>query len=551
MNYNLLADLLIPEIDKTPDYYINMYPKRDLNPDALVTRYAPSPTGFQHIGSVFASLIALKLARQSDGIFYIRTEDTDRKREVAGAIEDTIRTLKYFGIDFDEGMISEDSEKGNYGPYRQSERMEIYKTFIKDLIRKGLAYPCFCNEDELNITRRKQQELKVNTGYYGKWAACRNLDFNDIESKISQGKPYIIRLKSPGNSDKKIIFKDLMRGDISMPENDQDIVIMKSDGLPTYHFAHAVDDHLMGTTLVTRGEEWLPSLPIHIQLFEVLGFNAPKYVHIPTIMKIDGSSKRKLSKRKDPEVSIEYYSSEGYPFTAVTDYLINIINSNFEDWRNENPHKPSTEFKIELNKMNKAGALFDIAKLTDISKDVIAKMDCDMVYDLYIDWAKKYDTQIADLLEENKTYAKAFFNIDRGTEKPRKDFGKWSDVKENINYFYDSLYNKNISSGYNFPDHMPLENVKEILSRYIEVYNHSDNKDAWFSKVRELSEDLGYAKNNRVYKKNPDLYKGTVADVASVIRIALTNKKNTPDLYEIMQILGEKRVIGRLNLMNN
>ena len=547
MDYIKLADLLLPSIQKTPEYYINLYPKRDLKPNAMVTRYAPSPTGFQHLGGVFAALIPERLAHQSEGIFYFRVEDTDKKREVAGAIEDSTNTLRDFGIHFDEGVVDSTNEKGVYGPYKQSDRMDIYQTFVKDLLKKGLAYPCFCTEEALDNTRKLQQELKINTGYHGKWAIHRNATFNEISDELSKNSPFVIRLKSPGDPNKRIVCNDLIKGTVSMPENDQDIVILKTNGLPTYHFAHAVDDYLMGTTHVIRGEEWFSSLPIHLQLFEILGCTPPKYAHIPTIMKMDGTSKRKLSKRKDPEISVDFYKSQGYPFIAVTEYLINLINSNFQDWRATHENEPYRSFSLNLENMSKSGALFDILKFNDVSKNIIAAMDCDTVYNLYFNWAKEYDSTISDLLIKNEDYAKRIFNIERENKKPRKDFVKWLDVKEHIEYFFDDFYKNSINDGYNFPDHVSIVEAKRILVSYLDIYDHSHDNNTWFLSLKELSEKLGYAKDAKTYKRNPELYKGQVSDVATVIRVALTNRTKTQDLYEVMQVMGEKRVIERLS----
>lgn len=546
MDLNLLAELLLPKIDKTPDYYINLYPKRNLPQDAMVTRYAPSPTGYQHLGGVFASLISERLAHQSGGVFYLRVEDTDKKREVEGGVQNIITTLNSFNIRFDEGVTGEASEKGGYGPYKQSDRVEIYQTFIKDLIRRGFAYPCFCTAEELDAIRNIQQNCKARTGYYGKWAKCRHMDFEKIKSNISEGKPFVIRLKSPGDPDKKIICHDIIKGNVAMPENDLDIVLLKSDGIPTYHFAHVIDDFLMKTTTVIRGEEWFPSLPLHLQMFDILGFAAPCYAHIPTIMKMDGNSKRKLSKRKDPEISISYYDAEGYPYDAVIEYLINLINSDFEDWRNENPKEPYTSFSIRLEKMSSSGALFDIVKLADVSKNVVASMSCEKVYDEYAAWCKKYNPEIYNSITAEPEYSKKIFNIERETEKPRKDISKWSEVEMHINYFFDDLFSREVSGGYNFPEKISQDEAERILNGYKDIYNHSDDKDTWFAKVKQLAESLGYAANMKLYKKNPENYKGNVADIASVIRVALANKLNTPDLYEIMQVMGEKRVKDRL-----
>ena len=547
MDYTKLADLLLPNIDKTPEYYTNLYPERNLKQGAMVTRYAPSPTGFQHLGGVFAALISERVAHQSEGIFYFRVEDTDKKREVVGAISDSTNTLHDFGIYFDEGVVDSNSEKGAYGPYKQSDRMDIYHSFAKDLIKKGLAYPCFCTEEELDETRKIQQDLKINTGYHGKWAIHRNASFNEITDNLAKGKPFVLRLKSPGDPDKRVICNDLIKGAISMPENDQDIVILKTSGLPTYHFAHAVDDHLMRTTHVIRGEEWLSSLPIHLQLFEMLGFAAPNYAHIPTIMKMDGTSKRKLSKRKDPEIRVDFYKAEGYPLISVTEYLINLVNSNFQEWRIDHANEPCTSFPIALENMSKSGALFDILKLNDMSKNIIAAMNADTVYDLYLTWAKDNDTTTADILTQHENYAKQIFNIERENEKPRKDFVKWLDVKEHIEYFFDDFYKTSINAGTNFPEHIPMDEVRRVLTSYLDVYNHSHDNDTWFATLKELALELGYAKNAKTYKKNPDLFKGQLSDVATIVRVALTNRTQTQDLHEVMQVMGEKRVIERLS----
>jgi len=547
MDYLKLADLLLPAVQQTPEHYRTLYPKRNLKPNEMVTRYAPSPTGFQHLGGVFAALISERLAHQSNGIFYFRVEDTDKKREVVGAIEDSTSTLHDFGINFDEGVVDSEHEKGAYGPYKQSDRINIYHAFVKSLIIKGLAYPCFCTEEDLDNTRKIQQEAKINTGYHGKWAVHRNATFEEITNELSKGTPFVIRLRAPENTDKRVVCNDLIKGSISMPENDQDIVLLKTNGIPTYHFAHAVDDYLMGTTHVIRGEEWLSSLPIHLQLFEMLGFTPPEYAHIPTIMKMDGTSKRKLSKRKDPEISVDFYKSQGYPFTSVTEYLINLVNSDFQEWRTQNADADCTSFNITFENMSKSGALFDILKLNDISKNVIATMSATTVYDLYLNWAKKYNPTMATLLIDSEDYSKKIFNIERENEKPRKDFVKWLDVADHIEYFFDDFYNSSINAGTNFPEHIPMEDVNKVLASYIDVYDYSHDNDTWFGVVKELSAKLGYAKNAKTYKKDPDLYKGILSDVATIIRVALTNKVQTQDLHEVMQVMGNDRVIYRLS----
>ena len=547
MDYKNLADLLFPNVDKTPEYYMEKYPVRNLKEGAKVTRYAPSPTGFQHIGGVFAALINERLASESEGIFFLRIEDTDQKREVKGAIEDTIATMKNFGIDFNEGMISETEEIGNYGPYKQSLRGEIYKTFAKSLVEKGLAYPCFCSEEEINAVREEQTAIKATPGYYGKWAKCRNLSFEDIKAHIEKGDKFILRLKSPGNIEDRVEIDDLIKGQISFPENDQDIVLIKSDGLPTYHFAHAIDDALMRTTHVIRGEEWLSSLPIHIQLFQVLGFDAPRYAHIPTIMKLDGNSKRKLSKRKDAESAVSYYKEEGYPTISVIEYLLNIINSTFEQWREENPLTDYHEFEVSLEKMSKSGALFDIIKLNDVSKNVICKLKAPVVYDYYINWAKEYDKEMYELVTKNEETSKEIFNIDKEGPKPRKDFAKWNDVREKIFFFFDELFYKEDKENVELPKNIDLEEAKRVIEAYAKAYNFNTDKDTWFEELKVVAIDLGYATDRKSFKKDPEAYKGMVSDVAGAVRSALTHRANTPDLYTIMQIMGEDMVRERFN----
>lgn len=547
MNLQSLANAIFPDIDKNPQFYIDKYPKRNLKKGAKVTRYAPSPTGFQHIGGVFSALIDERIATQSEGVFFLRIEDTDQKREVKGAIEDTIKTMHKFGLDFTEGMTGDTTSKGEYGPYRQSERGEIYKTFAKDLIAKDLAYPCFCTSEDLEKLREKQISEKLTPGYYGEYASCRNLSAEEALEKINNGERYIIRLKSPGNSEKRVEFHDLIKGDISFPENNQDIVIIKSDGLPTYHFAHAIDDALMGTTTVIRGEEWLSSLPIHVQLFDVLKFKKPEYAHTPTIMKQDGGSKRKLSKRKDAESAVSYYDEEGYPMISVIEYLLNIINSTFEEWREENPFADYHEFKVSLDKMSKSGALFDIVKLNDVSKNVICRLKADVVYDYYTNWAKEYNKEMYELVTSNENMCKEVFNIDKEGPKPRKDFAKWNDVKEKIFFFFDELFNNDGIDNIELPKKIELVEAQRIIEAYSKAYNFNTDKDTWFEELKSVAVELGYATDRKAFKKDPEAYKGMVSDVAGSVRSALTHRANTPDLYTIMQIMGEEKVRERFN----
>ncbi len=543
MDYKDLANLIFPEA-KEISYYEEKYPQRNLKEGAIVTRFAPSPTGFVHIGGLYQSLIAKKLSSQTEGVFFLRIEDTDQKREVENGISGIIHSLKEFDIEPDEGMITETEGKGNYGPYKQSERKEIYQAYAKYLIEQGKAYPCFCTPEEVEQIRAKQESAKIRPGYYGVWAKCRNNTVEEMAEKIKNGEKYIIRFKSPGREDRKIKHKDVIKGNVEFPENNQDIVIIKADGLPTYHFAHAIDDHLMGTTHVIRGDEWLSSVPLHLQLFHELGFRPPKYAHIAPIMKNDNGNKRKLSKRKDAEAAVSYYEQEGIPAEAVKEYLLNIANSTFENWRRANPEKTMEEFELQLNKMSVSGALFDMVKLLDVGKTVISKFTAEQVYEKALEWAKKYDKELEEMLS-NKEYSLKIFGIERGNKKPRKDIAKWSDVKDSIIYMYDDKFiNKNQEYPYQVIN--DKEEINKIITLYIEkYYNKNDDKQTWFDKIKELAGELGYAKEVKEFKANPEKYKAHVGDVSTVLRVALTGRTNTPDMYEIMQVLGKDSIEKR------
>lgn len=542
-DYRDLANLIFPEA-KEISYYEEKYPERNLKEGAIVTRYAPSPTGVMHMGGLYQGLIAKKMSEQTGGVFFLRIEDTDQKREVENAITGITNSLKEFGIEPDEGTISEIEEKGNYGPYKQSLRKEIYQAYAKYLIEQGKAYPCFCTPEELEKIRAKQENAKIRPGYYGIWAKCRNYTVEEMIEKIKNGESYIIRFKSPGREDRKIKHHDLIKGNVDFPENDQDIVIIKADGLPTYHFAHAIDDHLMRTTHVIRGDEWLSSVPLHLQLFHELGFKAPKYAHIAPIMKNDNGNKRKLSKRKDPEAAVSYYEEEGIPEEAVKEYLLNIANSNFENWRRANPDKEISEFELQVNKMSVSGALFDMVKLLDVGKTVISKFTAEKVYEEALKWAQRHDKELEKMLEDKK-YSLEVFGIERGNKKPRKDIAKWSDVKENIEYMYDEKFYEK-QQEYPYQVITDKEDIRKILTLYIEkYYDEKDEKQTWFDKIKELAGEMGYAKEVKEFKANPDQYKAHVGDVSTVLRIALTARTNTPDMYEIMQIFGKDRIIER------
>ena len=536
MDYKDLANLIFPNA-KDISYYEEKYPARNLPEGAVVSRFAPSPTGFVHIGGLYQALVAKEMTKKTNGVFFLRVEDTDQKREVENGVTGIVKSLIDFDILPDEGMVTETEEKGSYGPYKQSERKDIYQAYAKYLLEQGKAYPCFCTPEDLDTIRKKQEGAKVRTGYYSVWAKCRNLTVEEAAEKIKNGENYIIRFKSPGREDRKIKHHDMIKGNVEFPENDQDIVIIKADGLPTYHFAHAVDDHLMRTTLVIRSDEWLSSVPLHLQLFYELGFRPPKYAHISPIMKNDNGNKRKLSKRKDPEAAVSYYKEEGIPVTAVKEYLLNIANSTFENWRRDNPYKSLDEFDFQLNKMSVSGALFDMIKLLDIGKNVISRMTADEVYENALNWAKQYDKELVQILE-NKDYALKVFGIERGNKKPRKDLSKWSDVKENIIYMYEE------PSNYDF-DKISGEDAKKVIEEYSKVYDYNDDKQTWFDKIKDVAEKLGYAREVKEYKANPENWPGHVGDVSTVIRVVLTGRRNTPDMYEIMQVLGKDEVTKR------
>ena len=545
MDYKDLANLIFPDA-KEISYYEEKYPERNLKEGAVVSRFAPSPTGFVHIGGLYQALVAKEMTKKTDGVFFLRVEDTDQKREVENGVTGIVNSLKDFDILPDEGMITEIEEKGNYGPYKQSLRKDIYQAYAKYLLELGKAYPCFCSADEVEEIRKKQEAAKIRPGYYGVWAKCRNLTVEEAAEKIKNGENYIIRFKSPGREDRKIKHHDIIKGNVDFPENDQDIVIIKADGLPTYHFAHAVDDHLMRTTHVIRSDEWLSSVPLHLQLFHELGFKAPKYAHISPIMKNDNGNKRKLSKRKDPEAAVSYYKEEGIPVLAVKEYLLNIANSTFENWRRANPDKSIDDFDFNLNKMSVSGALFDMVKLLDIGKTVISKMTAEEVYNCAMEWANEDDKELAEMLE-NKEYSLKVLGIERGNKKPRKDISKWSDVKNSIIYMYDDkFFGGDVS--YDYGKISDKAEIEKITKTYInEYFDINDDKDIWFNKIKDLAEKLGYAREVKAYKAEPEKWPGHVGDISTVLRVKLTGRQNTPDMYEIMQVLGKDSVEKRLS----
>lgn len=548
MNYdcNKLADLLFPNITGTVAQLEEQYPERNLPEGARVTRFAPSPTGYLHIGGLFGALVDVLTAKATKGVSYLRIEDTDKKREIDDGVSAIINGFNSFGIDFDEGVTGFNEEKGAYGPYTQSKRAEIYQTVAKELVQKGLAYPCFCTAEELSAIREEQEKGDALIwGYFGKWAKCRDLSFEEIEANIKAGKPYVLRFRSDGQEDKRIFFDDIIRGKIEMPENIIDEVLLKSDGIPTYHFAHACDDHFMRTTHVIRGEEWISSVPKHIALFKACGFKVPKYAHTPQVMKIDeeDGTKRKLSKRKDPEAAVSYFVEQGFPKESLIEYLLTLLNSNFEDWRRANPKADAFSFPFNLKKMSPSGCLFDLVKLNDVSKNVISVMDADTVYTRVAQWAKEYDADFYIEFTKNPEFSRNMVNIDRESPKPRKDIAKWSEVKEYFAYMFDSYFKPD----FDLPENINKEDAKAILLKYIEIYDENDDKDLWFGKIKDMCEPLGFTPNVKEYKKNPEAFKGHVGDVSTVIRLAVTGRKNTPDLCSIMKLLGKDTVSERIN----
>ncbi len=549
-----LAYLIFPDVDETVDDLEIKYPERnELKQGAMVTRIAPSPTGMAHTGTLYQAMVDKKLANQSEGVFYVRIEDTDQKREVEGAVEEIMKGLEYFNLMPEEGVIGKDKEKGYYGPYTQSQRKEIYRVCAKHLVEIGRAYPCFCTPEMLQKTHDAQVANKIVPGYYGVYAKCRNRSIDEAIERVKNGEKFILRFRSNGSHLNKITFMDEARGKIEMAENDEDVVLIKSDGLPTYHFAHVCDDHFMHTTHVIRGEEWLPSVPKHIQLFEAMGFEAPHYVHTPSILIKDGDSKRKLSKRKDKIAAVAYFIKSGYPAEGVNEYLMTILNSDYEMWKSKNKDKTYKDFEFKMNKMSSAGSLLDIPKLNDLCKEEVAKLNSQELLDRVLTWSKEYSKDFYDILNRDLEYSKKVFGIERdNATKIRKDIYKWEDVEETFRYFFDDIYakeletNRIISTLTEDKATLTPEVMKNVLDKYSKEYNENDTKDEWFARMKEVAQNLGFCVNMKEYKANPENFVGSIADFSSIIRVAVTNKKNTPDIYEIMQLLGRGRTISRM-----
>jgi len=543
MDYKILADKLFPHITETPEQIEARYPRRTLPEGAKVTRMGPSPTGFMHLGNLYGALVDERLAHQSGGVFFLRIEDTDHKREVEGGVETIINAFSAFGLPFDEGATLT-GERGDYGPYYQSRRAEIYQTFAKSLVARGMAYPCFCTEEELAAAHARQEANKENFGYYGPYAVWRDRPMADIEAALAQGLPYVVRFRSEGSIENKIRHEDLIKGKLEVTENDQDIVILKSDGIPTYHFAHVVDDHLMGTTVVVRGEEWLATLPVHLQLFRAMGWKPPRYAHTAQLMKLDEETggKRKLSKRKDPELALTYYAKEGYPAPCVLEYLMTLLNSNFEEWRRANPTLPMQDFPFTTKKMSASGALFDIHKLRDVSKDVISRMSAESVYDAVAQWSAENDPAFHALFTRAPEKTRAFLAIGRGGKKPRKDIAVWTDVKPYMDFFFDELF----APDYTLPARVSAGDAKAILQDFLAVFDENDTPEAFFEKIKAISAAHGYAAETKAWKQNPEQYKGSAGDVSMVVRIAVAGRQNAPDLQSVMQIMGREQTEARI-----
>lgn len=547
MNYNDLADLIFPHITETIDDLEKKYPKRNLKEGAYVTRFAPSPTGFLHSGSLFTTIVNYWFAKQTNGIFYIRLEDTDQKREIAGSGNTLLNELAKFGIIPDEGYLGE-TEKGNYAPYTQSKRSHIYDVVIKELIRQGKAYPCFCSSEELEELRRMQEKKKIRPGYYGKYAKFHSITPSEAIERIKNGEPYIIRFKSSGNENNKITIYDEIRGKLDLTENDLDIVIRKGDGLPTYHFAHLVDDHFMRTTLVIRGEEWLPSLPIHYELFKTMNWEFPKYAHLPTVMKIgENGSRRKLSKRLDDEAAVSFFLDNGYPQNGLMEYLLTLINSNFEEWRMENPKADLHDFKLTFEKFSVDGALFDLDKIKNICKEVLSRMNKEEITNEAYTWACKYDNELKELIDKDKKYFEEIMNIEREIEKPRKDYEKYSDIKESVLFFYDNYYNEMLKEPLPFNESITKVDTINVLKTFLQDNDTTLNETDWFNNLKKIAVKCGFCDNVKEYKKNKEAYKGHIGDVASIIRIAMCTKTRSPNLYNILQILGKDKYEERIH----
>ena len=540
MDNQKLADILFPDVSETPEDIEKRFPERGLAEGACVTRIGPSPTGFVHLGNLYNAVIGERIAHQSGGVFYLRIEDTDNKREVEGAVETVINAMNYFGVHFDEGAVS-DGDNGSYGPYRQRQRKDIYHVFAKQLVQRGLAYPCFLTAEEIDALREQQTAAKENPGIYGKYAKYRDLPVEEAEKLIGEGREWVLRYKGV-ETDEYISVDDAIRGKVEMPRNNMDFVLLKSDGIPTYHFAHVIDDHLMRSTHVIRGEEWLSSLPMHVELFNVFGWKQPIYCHTATLMKLEGTGKRKLSKRKDPELALSYYQQEGISPDAVWEFLLTVLNSNYEEWRLANPDADYRDFPYSLSKMSVSGALVDLDKLRDISKNVIGRMSADKIYSEWLAWCSEYNKEFAELINKYPERTLAALNVGRNAAKPRKDLETWKQACDFMSFYYDETFTVSDE----MPAECSAEDVKDFFGRYIVSYDHNDDSAAWFEKVKKITEEMGFAVKPKDYKKNPEQYKGSIVHITNMLRIALTGHANAPDIWEVSHVLGEDITRRRL-----
>lgn len=546
MNYKELADLLYPDVVMSIDDLEKKYPKRDLPDHSEVCRFAPSPTGRMHLGNLFASFMPEVFAHQSNGVFILRIEDTDDKRAIENGISLIFNDLRAYNYQIDESPLT----GGEYGPYIQTQRKDIYKVCAKYLVSIGRAYPCFCSEEDLNVMREKQEKCKERIGYYGKYAKCRNLSIEEVKKHLDNGDKFVLRLKSMGDFEKKIVYTDLVKGRLELPENDIDQVLVKSDGIPPYAFAHVVDDHFMRVSVVTRDDSYISSVPYHFEIWDAMGFTKPRFAHLLPLNIKDGETIRKISKRKDPEAAVAFYHERGIPVEAIKLYFATLLNSNFEEWYIANPNKSYRDFHFDFSKMSKSGPLFDMEKLINISRNYLSRVSASDLYESLKKWANEFDKEFYDIIDKNKEYTINILNIEREQEKPRKDFSCYSDIKNYIWYMYNEYFDSN-EREYEFKNITDKAFIKEILKEYMNnYYDVLDDKDTWFNKIKELADKFGFASNMKEYKNNPETYKGNITDIATVIRVGITTRSMTPDLYDILRLLGKEEINRRIDMID-
>ena len=545
MNYKELADLLYPDVTMSIDDLEKKYPKRDLPDHSEVCRFAPSPTGRMHLGNLFASFMPEVFAHQSNGVFILRIEDTDDKRAIENGINLIFNDLRAYNYQIDESPLT----GGEYGPYIQTQRKDIYKVCAKYLVSIGRAYPCFCSEEDLNVMREKQEKCKERIGYYGKYAKCRNLSIEEVKKHLENGDKFVLRLKSMGDFEKKIVYTDLVKGRLELPENDIDQVLIKSDGIPPYAFAHVVDDHFMRVTVVTRDDSYISSVPYHFEIWDAMGFTKPRFAHLLPLNIKDGETIRKISKRKDPEAAVAFYHERGIPVEAIKLYFATLLNSNFEEWYIANPNKSYRDFHFDFSKMSKSGPLFDMEKLINISRNYLSRVSASDLYENLKKWASEFDKEFYDIIDKYKEYTINILNIEREQDKPRKDFSCYSDIKNYIWYMFNEYFDS-ADREYEFKNITDRAFIKEILKEYMDNYYEADDKDTWFNKMKELAVKFGFASNMKEYKNNPEAFKGNITDIATVIRVGVTTRSMTPDLYDILRLLGKEEINRRIDMIN-